>query len=710
MGSFCQHDLPSLLQKSPARSKLQPPSSPSKLSRLLPGKPTKKSARDEHVLSPSNRAKAGGGGAEGGVSETNGATKTIEHSTAYNNKKDTGPSPQSSSADSSIEAMSQLKGPNPVVKSIAHAQADGYTIGVVNKWSPSNNNSRISSLNRSKDNYVNMYKKETEVRQEERPVDRNNVTNSNFQIYQNINVYRKERTMAPVVSDFQSERSRADSGGRGEYVVYNVQNGAIHHGQGSTPPRFAIGYQRGVGSPSAQRKHARSRTADFLDAKSSTESLGKSALQDTAKNGGKHGRSKSADPYERDDAQLHSSGFQESKEKPKSSSKLLFMRGKLKKKDPSEKKEEKDKGLKIKFKKGAKSASKAGEDRNDRGQALLDMQLPRRESDEPGLNESHASGSRHSSFSREDDVFAQNCDVHVNGNQVPRPLHRSAAASGYSMSYDQIASGKATRGGRTVSRSHDQLPQQPFMCAANVYGEARATPLEPEMTRGIENYGRHARQSRPRTARSQTITLDSRSTVPTSYHSGLENSAHALALSGGNAAVIKNPTLDNVYANFANRVVGYHSDTHSDDNSSVHSNPNYSDVYANTNQKSSVSAQHQPNSQHSNIYQTKAEAISQGNNNIQVHYAGVHPCNAGQSQHQSGFSGNYADVYQGDPATQAGGGGKRSGYAAMGGGAGAQLAQIPELNENTASLRRTRTGRGMFAIHVFEIFCAHIRK
>ena len=113
--------------------------------------------------------------------------------------------------DTSTETMS--KETSRPVKSVAEAKANGYTVGVINRYSAANNAV-------------------------------NNISNMNFHIYQNINSYRKERTVAPVESNRDS-RNRSDSSGNGDYVVNNVQKGAIHHGYGSIRAGLSISNQNG---------------------------------------------------------------------------------------------------------------------------------------------------------------------------------------------------------------------------------------------------------------------------------------------------------------------------------------------------------------------------------------------------------------------------------------------------------------------------------
>lgn len=647
-------------QKPPGKSKLQPPSSPSKLSRLLPGKraasATKKSPRDEHVVSPGNKSN---------TTETTEPVKTIEQSVVSGR---TATSQQGSSTNTSVEIMSQSKESKSAVKSITEAKANGYTVGVINNYS-SANNSRTSAKFGPRDNYANIYQKETDVVQEERTVERSKASDMNFHIYQNINSYKTERTMAPIDGggSGHSTRIRSDSSGNGDYVVYNVQNGAIHHVQGSIPKVQNLNYQT---TGNVQRRH-RSRTAEFIEVRSSSESLDKwksqGAKEELSKSV-KHGRSRSADPYEKPDKKANKKAdkeSQETKEKPKSTSRLLFMRNKLKpsqkKKDSSDKKEDKEKGSKLlKFKKSQGEKVLKVEAKCDRGQELLDMQLPRRDYDGHELLGSRG-GSRHSSIGRDDDVFSQNCDVHLDGHQVPRPLHQSVANAGYSMSYDQITQppGKPPRS-TMVSRSHDQLPQKPYIQQPNLslFNMTNEPGTPSAQTPDQEMYGRRTRPVRPRAARSQTITLDSRD-IP--YHNCFNESAHELALSGRNTVVTKEPVYvaAHGYGYHANRVNGYHSDTFSDDNSSVHSNPNYSDVYANTNDPS-------------------------GKNHVksdQKHYADIYMYN-GQPQ-QVVSNSNYADVYQNDHHSDQNGP-KRAGYQTMGG----PLEQIPELNENGGTLKR----------------------
>ena len=617
--------------------------------------------------------------------ETSQPVKTIEQS-GISNKS--GISQQDTpSTDISIEIMSQPKETNRVVRSVAEAKANGYTLGVINKSAISNNIKTATKFG-PRDNYANVYKKETDFVQEERTADRKNISNMNFRIYQNINSYKKERTIAPIDSNIggQSARTRSDSSENGDYVVYNVQNGAIHHGQGSKPG-FSLNYQSGANVP---RKHNRSRTVDMIDARSSTESLDRlqrdGAKEDIAKNG-KHVRSKSADPYEKLNKKANKKAekeSQETKEKPKTTSRLMFMKNRLKqsqkKKDSVEKKEEKEKGSKLKFKKsqGEKYISKA-DGKCDRGQELLDMQLPRRDYEEHDLVE--ARGSRNSSVGRDDDVFSQNCDVHLNGHQVPRPLHQSVATAGYSMSYDQITHpgppGKPPRAS-LVSRSHDQLPQKPFVHGANLSlfnmtHEPPTPQTNPSTDQG--GYVRKTRQVRPRAARSQTITLDSRD-IP--YHKCFNESAHELALSGCSSVVTKEPAyvVAHGYGYNGNRSNGYHSDTYSDESSSIHSNPNYSDLYANISDSSSRVSQ----SSYNNKYSDGRAKYSQMNAD-QRHYAERY-VNSGHSQDPYS-TGNYADVYQNDHGDQ--NVAKRIGYQGMGG----PLEQIPELNENTGTLKKS---------------------
>ena len=652
---------------------------------MLPGKRTasaaKKSPRDEQVPSPSNKSN---------TRETSQPAKTIEQS-AISNKS--GISQQDTkSTDTSIEIMSQSKETNRVVSSVSEAKANGYTVGVINKCSTTNNTKTATKFG-PRGNYANVYNKETDIVQEERTVDRKNISNMNFQIYQNINSYRKERTIAPVgnSSGGHSTRARSDSSENGGYVVYNVQNGAIRHGQGSLPSGLSLNYRNGANLP---RKHNRSRTVDMIDARSSTESLDKlkseCAKEDVAKYG-KHVRSKSADPYEKLNEKANKKAekeTQETKDKPKPTSRLLFMRNRLKqshkKKDSIEKKEEKEKGSKLKFKKsqGEKYISKA-EGKCDRGQELLDMQLPRRDYEERDLVEPR--GSRNSSVGRDDDVFSQNCDVHLNGPQVPRPLHQSVATAGYSMSYDQItqpgAPGKPPRGS-LVSRSHDQLPQKQYVQTPNLslFNMTHEPPTPPNPSTEQEVYGSRTRPIRPRAARSQTITLDSRD-IP--YHKCFNESAHELALSGCNTVVTKEPTYANAhgYGYSSNRTNGYHSDTFSDDNSSVHSNHNYSDLYANSSDSSGKMGQSSYNKY------SDAHAKYTQMNTDQRHYAEVYMNNVRSQQPYSG--GNYADVYQRDHGDQ--NIAKRMGYQVM----GSQLEQIPELNENTGTLKKsTRNEKG----------------
>ena len=539
-------------------------------------------------------------------------------------------------------------------------------------------------------------------------MDRRKVSNMNFQLYQSVNSYRNERTVAPVDSG-QSGKVRNDTlSGNGDYVVYNVQNGTMHHRpSGSTQPassnpnpNLGLNY-RSIAN--AQRKHARSRTADNMDARSSSESLDRPGSQDDKKQ--KHSRSKSADPYEKLNTKPGSKKeSQETKEKPKSTSRLLFMRSKLKKKDSDEKKEEKDKATKAKSRKGSgKSATKTEAGKSERGQQLLDMQFPCRDYDDSYLNEScaSASGSRQSSVTCDDDVFSQNCDVHLNGNQVPRPLHQSLTTE-YSMSYDQItqpASGKQPlppQGAvNLVSRSHDQLPQRPFTRAQTLSCFGGAATRDPETPGyGVVTQNRRTRPSRPRAMRSQTITLDSRDALPprpTYNHDSFNTSAHALALSGSSTVVTKDPVYAPVHSvgYNPNRATGdNNTESFSEENSRLTSNSNYSDPYSNSSYlNNSSGVQSQNTSNYFDVY-ASTKSSSQMSRNQQTRVAEW-------QQQQPGSHGNYADVYhQGDPTTT------RSGYQAT---TTMQLEQIPELNENTATLKRgARNNKGKLGFVCFQ--------
>ena len=423
----------------------------------------------------------------------------------------------------------------------------------------------------------------------------------------------------------------------------------------------------------------------MIDAKSSTESLDKLKNEATKEvKNGKHARSKSADPYDKPAKKSNKKTEKETgeiKEKTKCTSRLLFMRNKLKqsqkKKDSSDKKEEKDKGSKSKSKKiDSDKYISLTEGKCDRGQELLDMQLPRRDYEDNDLTDSR--GSRNSSIGRDDDVFMQNCDVHLNGPQVPRPLQHSAVTSGYSMSYHQIPDsvppGKPPRS-NLVSRSHDQMPQKPYIQAPNLslfnVMHEPGTPTHPTADQE-QVYGRKTRLSCPRAARSQTITLDSRD-IP--YHKCFNESAHALALSGCNTVVSKEShDTRRVYGYSKNRSNGYHSDTFSDDNSSVHSNHNYSDPYSNSSDSGVKMGQSY-------------------NNRIPDVYGAYQQIKTDQPRYTDLFlydglpalanNGNYADLYQGDQGDP--GVTKRVGFQGIGG----QLEQIPELNENTGTLKKS---------------------
>ena len=653
---------------------------------MLPGKrtdpATKKPMRDEQVLSSNNKSN---------TADTNQPVETKQASLVYKNGINGIIQTGTLTTDTSSETMSRQT--SRTVKSVAEAKANGYTVGVINTYSAANNTKGSAKLG-APGNYANVYKKETDVVQEERTVDRSNISNMNFHIYQNVNSYRKERTIAPVEGSRDS-RNRSDSSGNGDYVVYNVQNGAIHHGHGSMRDGLSLNNQNGSNT---QRRHYRSRTADMIEAKSSTESLDKLKNEVTKEvKNGKHTRSKSADPYDKPAKKTSKKSEKETgetKEKTKSTSRLLFMRNKLKqsqkKKDSSDKKEEKDKGSKSKSKKIESDKYISQTERKcDRGQELLDMQLPRRDYEDNDLMDSR--GSRNSSIGRDDDVFTQNCDVHLNGPQVPRPLQHSVVTSGYSMSYDQITNsvppGKPPRS-NLVSRSHDQLPQKPYIQAPNLslfnVTHEPGTPTHQAQVPAQEQevYARKTRLSRPRAARSQTITLDSRD-IP--YHKCFNESAHALALSGCNTVVSKESYgTGHGYGYNKNRSNGYHSDTFSDDNSSIHSNHNYSDPYSNSSDSGVKMGQ-----SYNNKFQDAYGAYPQMKTD-QPRYADLFLYD-GLPTYAS--NGNYADVYQGDQGDQ--GVTKRVAFQGVGG----QLEQIPELNENTGTLKRTvgrERGKNLF--------------
>ena len=606
-----------------------------------------------------------------------------------------GPSSQQG-ADISIETMSQASSAS--VTSVTQnsdnrispteAQAKGYTIGVITKHSNGNNKSPLVSANRfgPRGNYANVYKKETEVILEERPVAKSSskTGNMNYQIYPSVNSYKIERTVPPTVNGNYhcvDGNTNSKSNGNGNYLAYNVQNGAIYQGHDDLSGNHNLNYR----NISSSGRHARSRTMELdIEYRSqSAEGSRHSGNDLDVQRYGKHVRSRSADPYENLSTKISDKEVkpsQGSKEKSKPTSRLMAMKNKLKqsqrKKDSADKKASKEKGSKSKLKKAQseKSSSNLSE-KDNRIQELLDMQLPHDHDEDPQEQVHDGRNSRHSSIGREEDVFTQNCEVHMNGHQIPRPLHQSMAVTGYSMSHGQIGQSYPPKPPRShvISRSHDQLPhtQQPIKGILNRsndeirYGYSMRRSNTVDEKRFVGN--RTGQQNGRRSTRSHTVTLDSRA-IP-KMHEFSDNSAHALALSGSSKVVTKQSNYSTVtnsgFHGSRGQNIGYHSDSQSDD-SSVHSNTNYSDPYIASNEINGNYGYHRQ---------------KDGEGNYMEVYS-----NTKTSQATQGIYQNYADI-QGDSGPTV-----KRGPPHQGG----QLEQILEVNENTGSWRRGHNRRGKF--------------